>query len=57
VLDDVEELEYCWRIHTGCQTLNQTLSLALSILHNDIRLAGRCIELGECLSFSAFPFW
>jgi hypothetical protein len=39
VLDDVEEQEYWGRIQAGCQTFNQTLSSALSILHDDIRPA------------------
>jgi hypothetical protein len=39
VLDDIEEQEYWGRIQASCQTFNQTLSSALSILHNDIRLA------------------
>jgi hypothetical protein len=41
VLDDVEELEYWSQIQAGCQTLNQTLSSALSVLHNDVHLAGQ----------------
>jgi hypothetical protein len=39
VLDKVEEQEYWGWIQAGCQTFNQTLSSALSILHDDIRPA------------------
>jgi hypothetical protein len=41
VLDDVEELKHWSQIQAGCQTLNQALSSALSVLHNDIRPAGQ----------------
>jgi hypothetical protein len=40
VLDDVEELDACSWIQTGCQTLNQALTMVFNVLHDDICLAG-----------------
>ncbi|CAD6265970.1 unnamed protein product [Miscanthus lutarioriparius] len=41
VLDDAEEQGYWDRLQSRCEGFNKTLSLALSILHEDIRLAGQ----------------
>jgi hypothetical protein len=41
VLDDVKEQGYSDRLQAGCPTFNQTLSLALSTLHDDICLASQ----------------
>jgi hypothetical protein len=40
VLDDVEELDAWSRIQTGCQSLNQALTIAFNALHDDICSAG-----------------
>jgi hypothetical protein len=41
MLDDIEELGAWNRIQAGCQTLNQALTMAFNVLHNDIRPAGQ----------------
>ncbi|XP_066353306.1 uncharacterized protein [Miscanthus floridulus] len=43
VLDDAEEQGYWDRLQSGCEGFNKTLSLALSILHEDIRPAGQAL--------------
>jgi hypothetical protein len=45
VLDNVEELENWGLIQAECQTLNQTLSLTLFVLHNDICLASQLRQI------------
>ena len=49
VLDDAEEQGYWDRLQSGCEGFNKTLSLALSILHEDIRPAGQVRRVGWIL--------
>jgi hypothetical protein len=41
MMDVIEELWAGSRIQTGCQTLNQALTMAFNVLHNDIRPASQ----------------
>jgi hypothetical protein len=41
MLDDIEEQGYWDKLQVGCQTFNQTMSSALSTLHDEIRPVGQ----------------